>query len=263
MDQRPAAREWDLVVSYFGSDPNRYREAGTVRIDDRGAKWPGLHALLCRENLWRDYDYIWLPDDDLAVDQASVNALFEITASSGLALTQPALSWSSFYSHPVTIRHPSFSLRLTDFIEIMAPCFERSALETCLPMMADTLSGWGLDWVWPRLVAGAAIIDDVTVTHTRPVGGPNRSLLLAAGVLPAVEAETLRRKFGIAVDGKPQVLAAVDRNGRRLERAHPPDAEVLDARLRGDWADFLDSRQRLDLPPVSLPIPTSHWRVRW
>jgi hypothetical protein len=260
-----ATRSWDLVVSYYGRDPARYREASAHRIDDDGAKWPGLHRLLRREHFWRDYDYVWLPDDDLAIDEDGVNALFATVAAHDLALAQPALSWSSFYSHPVTIRHPSFRLRFTDFVEIMAPCFGRRALETCLETMAASASGWGFDWTWPREVGAAdrrcAVIDDVTVTHTRRVGGPNYDALRNTGVAPGVEAQALRRRHGIAPDERPRVLAALDRAGTLLDAARPADAEILAHCLRSDWAEFLASRNRLDLPAIALPTP--RWSARW
>jgi hypothetical protein len=243
-----ATRDWDLVISYFGDDARRYRDAGDLRIDDKGPKYVGLHTLLQREDFWRDYDYIWLPDDDLAVVQSTISALFEVTASLDLTLTQPALSWSSFYSHPVTIRHPRFRLRMTNFVEIMAPCFKRSFLETCLPTLGENLSGWGLDWLWPCLLRGVssrvAIIDDVTVTHTRR-RGPSYATLRAAGISPRAEMEALLRKYGIPLDVTPQVLAAIDRQGYLLSRANPGEARNLDERLRRDWNDFLTSWQRL------------------
>ena len=263
----PATRSWDLVVSYYGRDPARYRDASAQRIDDAGAKWPGLHRLLCRERHWRDYDYVWLPDDDLAIDEDGVNALFAAVAAHDLALAQPALSWSSFYSHSVTIRHPSFRLRFTDFVEIMAPCFARRALETCVETMADSASGWGFDWTWPRQVGAAdrrcAVIDDVTVTHTRRIGGPNYDALRGTGIAPGAEAQSLRRRHGIAPDERPRVLAAIDRAGARLDAAHPSEAQMLERLLRRDWAEFLASRNQLDLPTVTVPAPTPRWDLRW
>jgi len=263
----PATRSWDLVVSYYGRDPVLYRDASARRIDDAGAKWPGLHRLLCRERFWRDYDYVWLPDDDLAIDEPGVNALFATVAAHDLALAQPALSWSSFYSHPVTIRHPSFRLRFTDFVEIMAPCFARGALETCLETMAESASGWGFDWTWPRQVGAperrCAVIDDVVVTHTRPVGGPNYDALRDSGITPVAEAQSLRRRHGIAPGERPRVLAAIDRAGTRLDVARPLEAQVLEHLLRNDWAEFVASRHQLDLPAVSLPAPAPRWGARW
>jgi hypothetical protein len=259
-----ATRDWDLVVSYFGDDPHRYRDAGELRIDDKGPKWPGLHVLLGRDDFWKQYDYIWLPDDDLAVTQAAISTLFGVTASRDLALSQPALSWSSFYSHPVTIRCPSFMLRLTDFVENMAPCFRRDSLETCLPTMGRSLSGWGLGAIWPQLLDGGssrvAIIDDVTVTHTRPVGGPNYAALRAAGISPQLEMDALLDTYDVRFDNT-RVLAAIDREGCLLIGAHPDQARSLEQRLRSDWRDFLASRQRLDVSAllVSKQLDRAKW----
>ena len=61
-------RSFDLVVSYYGRDPQKYRDGPFPRIDDPGQKFIGAQRLLQREPFWRDYDYVWLPDDDLATE---------------------------------------------------------------------------------------------------------------------------------------------------------------------------------------------------
>jgi hypothetical protein len=244
----PAARDWDLIVSYFGDDSHRFRFEGETRIDDKGLKWEGLHALLSRDERWRRYDYVWFPDDDLATDQATISAFFRHVVELRLALAQPALSWTSHVAHRVTVRHPSFRARWTDFIEIMAPCFERGLLEACLPTFAGTLSGWGLDRVWPHLLEPhtrrSAIIDAVEVTHTRPVGGPSYDRLRAAGVSAVDEARDLCRRYGIDHDRAPRVIAAVDNCGRVFDAANPADAAALQALLVSDWRAFRTTRQR-------------------
>ena len=150
---------------------------------------------------------------------------------------------------------------------LTAPCFARSALETCLPTLRGNVSGWGFDWVWPRLLSDggprAAIIDEVTVTHTRRPGGANYAGLKLVGVSPGAEALALLRKYGIAKNGKPHVLAAIDHDGRRLDRADPVDAPILAEHLRRDWDEFLMSRQRLELPSIALPVPPRFWGARW
>ena len=244
----PAARVWDLVVSYFGNDPVRFRGAGENRIDDKGQKYPGLLALLTREDFWRGYDYIWLPDDDLAAEQSAIDNLFDSMARLDLALAQPALSWTSYFSHLVTLSHPSFRLRMTNFIEIMAPCFHRPFLETCLPTFGENMSGWGLDWVWPRMLRPSphrcAIIDHVVVTHTRPVGGPNYDPLRAAGVTPHAEGEALLRRFGIPLGEAPAIFAALDVDGNLLEGARPDDRARIVALLARDQAAFRAFRRQ-------------------
>ena len=121
MDQCTGFAQLGSGRQLFGDDPHCYRNVGENRINDKGQKWLGLQALLNRDDFWRRYDYIWFPDDDLATDQGAINDLFRKAAELDLALAQPALSWTSFYSHPVTIRHQSFRVRMTNFVEIMAP----------------------------------------------------------------------------------------------------------------------------------------------
>ncbi|MEO8303457.1 MAG: DUF707 domain-containing protein [Betaproteobacteria bacterium] len=267
-----ATRKWDLVVSYFGSDPQRFRGAGENRIDDRGQKYAGLHALFTREDFWRRYDYIWLPDDDLATEQSVIDDLFETTERLGLELAQPALSWTSHYSHFVTIRRPSFRARMTNFIEIMAPCFHRPFLETCLPTFTENMSGWGMDWLWPRMLPAdsrCAVIDDAMVTHTRPVGGPTYDKLRDAGITPQAEAEALCRKFGIPRDIRAHVSAAIDRDGHSLVRTNPDHEAVLRAGLDRDRSAFQEFRKQrrressADAAPARVVVHDGHpttWR---
>jgi hypothetical protein len=197
-----ADRSWDLLVSYFGDDPDKYKDQDVVRIDGKGPKWPALKALIesHREIIDR-YDYIWLPDDDIACTARDINKLFEIARAKKLALCQPALTVKSYFSWGVTFRNPFTRIRYTNFVEIMVPCFERDFLWRCLDTMGDNLSGFGLDFVWPKLLAATperiGIIDAVAVTHTRPLGGPNYTLLRERGITAHDEGKALRRKHGI------------------------------------------------------------------
>jgi hypothetical protein len=85
-------------------------------------------------------------------------------------------------------------------IEVMAPCFSGSMLRKALPFLNANLSGWGLDWIWSRLaddpVNGIAIIDTVSVRHTRPVGGPNYKHLQEKGVAAKDEGRAFCVKHG-------------------------------------------------------------------
>ena len=76
---------WYLVVSYFGDDPDIFKVDDGVRIDSKGPKWPALYELFSLyPNLATDYDYIWLPDDDLMASKADINRLFDICVAYGL-----------------------------------------------------------------------------------------------------------------------------------------------------------------------------------
>lgn len=171
---------FDLGISYYGSDPHReFPEADYVHRY-RGGKWDGLHHFFKQfPELIDRYDLFWLPDDDIAAVAADIDRLFEIGAAAGFHVFQPALSDRSYYSHLITLRHPSFEVRYTNFVEVMVPCISREILIRSLPLLGKTASGFGIDFLWPQMVQeirgeayqGLAIIDTVTVCHTRPVGG--------------------------------------------------------------------------------------------
>ena len=189
-------RSWDLVVNYFGDDPDRFREPDCVRIDGKGPKWPALQTFLrSQSDLLHRYDYVWLPDDDIDCRTRDINRLFAAMRRHRLLLAQPALTPRSHFSWPVTLRHPFARLRFTNFVEIMVPCFEREFLMRLVPTMGATLSGWGLDLIWPAMAGtGAdriAIIDQVAVTHTRPIGSANYRFLEERGITALEEAEAL------------------------------------------------------------------------
>ncbi|CAH2600536.1 conserved protein of unknown function [Rhodovastum atsumiense] len=214
-------RNWDLVVSYYGDDPDRFRAPDVLRLDTKGPKWPALHALLTRHpEFTTGYRYIWLPDDDLMTCGAEIDRMFDICRDWQLEVAQPALTWNSYISHPITLRNAGTLLRFTDFVEIMAPCLSAPTLQRALPLFDASLSGWGIDHAWPRIVhdpaRGIAVIDAVSVRHTRPVGGPNYQSLRAAGLSADEEKARFCEALGLAHDVKPRTHAAVARNGTPL-----------------------------------------------
>jgi uncharacterized protein DUF707 len=179
-------RSWDLIVSYFGEDRQKYRGDGCERVDSKGPKWPALYELIRNKvDLIDRYDAVWLPDDDLECRGADINRMFEIFHNEGLQLAQPSLTQDSYFSYPATLHSPLFRIRYTSFVEIMAPCFSREALRRLLHTFNLNLSGWGLDFLWPTLLPEAtskmAILDAIQVRHTRPLGAANYGALRSIG----------------------------------------------------------------------------------
>jgi hypothetical protein len=177
-----------------------YRQADVVRIDSKGPKWPALCALI--EAHWdfvAQYDYIWLPDDDLACESCDIDRLFQLARVYGLCLSQPALTLDSYFSWLVTLRNPMLRVRFINFVEIMMPCFKREFLKQCLSSMSRNLSGWGLDHLWPTMLGPKqmAIFDAVTVTHTRPIGGANYSFLRDRGIAAYEERDEFKRAYAL------------------------------------------------------------------
>lgn len=88
------------------------------------------------------------------------------------------VSWKELkVQHPITLKNEGLSFRHTNFVEIMAPLFSRQALLQCLFTFNISISGYGLDLIWPKVLGWPtdkiALFDSVSVRHTRPIGsGP-------------------------------------------------------------------------------------------
>ena len=171
---RAKPREWDLyLLPYQPIQPQGQLDCIVGDVVP-GPKWSGIRTLLHTWDGWRDYDYVWFPDDDIYANQDTISRLFEVARGVGLDLFAPALHESSSFAHFITMRNPSFYGRWTRFVEIMVPGFSRAALELLAPTLdlSETGWGWGLDSLWPKLLGydNVGIVDATPVIHTRPVG---------------------------------------------------------------------------------------------
>jgi hypothetical protein len=201
----PGSRNWDLHLSYFGDRPDPFQERPddvTLTIE-KGTKSIGLNASMDKlaDRIWT-YDWMWVLDDDLAADLATLNRFVEIVEEYELDLAQPALGGGSYVAYDITRQRPHMALRFTSFVESMAPCFSRRALELCLPYLNSTVSSWGPDYLFPKLLGypkdKIAIVDETPVIHTRPVAmGPNIALAKELGADPNKELQAFLRLYGL------------------------------------------------------------------
>ncbi|MCU0760567.1 MAG: DUF707 domain-containing protein [Steroidobacteraceae bacterium] len=196
-----ARRDFDVFVSYFGRVPGRHAEGADFYEMRPGPKWPCI-ADLVREHhgLVAAYDCVWFPDDDLAADPATLDRMFAFFHAFELNLAQPALTHDSYCTWRTLRQDPGCHLRFNRFVEIMAPIFSREALRICAPSFSESPSGWGLDWLWPRLCQQAglermAVIDATPVRHTRPCGG--ELYARHPEMDPRADAQRVLRKYGL------------------------------------------------------------------
>ncbi|MFB3387048.1 hypothetical protein [Flavobacterium sp. LAR06] len=118
------------------------------------------------------YNYFYMPDDDISINSANIRRLFKYMKIFKLDAAQPAIG-NSYYSHDHTAKNKDFLLRFTNFIEIMQPCFSNDGLKKVLFTFNESISGWGIDYHWGRILdyrkMNMAVIDDVSSEHTRAV----------------------------------------------------------------------------------------------
>lgn len=168
-------RNFDLFLDYYGDQPNMFKEDATYYTASKSIKYNSLFALIENyKSIIFDYKAVWFPDDDLSTNCVNINKMFDLFSSYDLLLAQPALTKDSYFSHPITLRRETTKLRYTNFVEVMAPIFSIEALKMCYLTFPKSVSGWGLDFTWPKILDNPtdkiAILDETPIKHTRPIG---------------------------------------------------------------------------------------------
>ena len=128
-----------------------------------------------------------------------------------------------------------------------------------MPTFAGTHTGWGRGLVWPHLlVAGVrrcAIIDDDTVPHTRPMGGPTYDGLRERGLSPGQEKWDTLRRHGVPLETAQAITAAIDQSDRFLHGGDPGAVEAMTALMQRDIAQFGAYRKSVAAEQLGQPCP--------
>lgn len=183
---------YELWVIYYGNNPeigDSYRENADKFFSDKGLKL-GLIRKLCLLNYrltqkfdFSDYDYIWIPDDDLQfLPGDSPGKLFDVCHKIEPDVFQPAVEndYISKAWEP-TKRVLGNYARRTNIVEIMAFGFSGKVFQECfltaLHSSEFVESGWGIEPIIKNIgeslygrYLNTYVIDALPIIHTRPVG---------------------------------------------------------------------------------------------
>ncbi len=167
-------RRFDVLLSAYDSAVADPRQPGIIFEHRPGAKVAGYGDVMRdHAELIARYDYVALFDDDLLISTPDLQRLFDIVAQHQLKIAQPALSHDSYFTFAALLENPSFRLRYVNYIEMMCPVFRADALVAIRPLF-DLGFESGIDLIWCNLVSTSmqdfAVIDEITVRHTRPIG---------------------------------------------------------------------------------------------
>lgn len=104
--------------------------------------------------------------------------------------------------------------RRTNFCEVMCPFFNHQALASCISTFDLSMSTWGIDMLWHRLVPFGRmyIFDGVSVRHSSPVDTTNGAFyqyLATKGVDPWQEMAGIISDHGLA-GFRPRVIGLVE-----------------------------------------------------
>lgn len=161
---------YDTFLIYYGNS-NGYKEQSTFYKEAKGYKYHLLKETI-DENPWLlEYDYIWLPDDDIYATPEDIDYLFYLMKEYKLLLSQPTIM--GWFGVDMNLHQVNSLLRFTNWVEIMCPCFAAQALAVCASVFKENKTGWGIEMLWNVILDHPrdkiAILDDVVVVHTRPV----------------------------------------------------------------------------------------------
>ncbi len=197
---RPNAASFDIIALYFGDNATYACPLCAAVVHLKGPKWR-LFLEFSESTLWStlssQYDYIMLPDDDLHMNTCSINKVFSTMRLYDLLMAQPSVCHArgSATWRPELHQIPTYLLRYTTFVEVMAPTFRMDFYQSVICATFSkywTYVGWGLDSIWPALVHypqdRIAVIDAVCMRHVPTQGGlgtnGKKSSVYAPGLSP-------------------------------------------------------------------------------
>jgi GT2 family glycosyltransferase len=137
-------------------------------------KFANLNALLAAEPL-RDYDWLLVLDDDVALPRGFLDAFLFCAERFDLGLAQPAHRLRSHAAWEVTRRRPGSVVRETAFVEIgPVTAFHARTFGELLPF-PDLQMGWGLDVHWAALARERGwrlgVVDATPIAHAESPAG--------------------------------------------------------------------------------------------
>jgi hypothetical protein len=140
-------------------------------VEGRG-KLENINLLLDRHEL-RDFDWVWVVDDDVMVPGNFTDLFTAFAEAARLKIAGPAHRANSFASYPMTRRRHDSLVRQTSFVEVgPITAFRRETFDDLFPL-PNLKFGWGLDLTWPKLAKDRGwrigIVDATPIQHTSPV----------------------------------------------------------------------------------------------
>ena len=140
-----------------------------------GTKFTAMAKLWERySSLFLQYDHVMLLDDDILVDNVTINEAFDLVEKHQLDLAQLALSEDSHCIWQLFKTSGDEDIRFTNGVEIMMPILSRKAMMRAGPLFKKSVSGFGLDFLWGKLIAhetrrNIGILNRLVAQHADPV----------------------------------------------------------------------------------------------
>lgn len=196
-----STRTFDLIkVNFNPSGFDKKNISGSESPwyhEDVGFKHHIYKRLIENLNILNRYDWIWMPDYDIHLEQSEIERMFRIAEEYNLNICQPSLTHDSYRSFDIVLNDPTKFIRYTNYVEIMCPLFKTEALKKVLWTFTITYSGWAQDFLWARDLnyERLAIIDDIQARHVKPI--ESQYWQLPNGLNADTELDMVIKLFGL------------------------------------------------------------------
>jgi hypothetical protein len=187
-------RDFDVAINDYTGTAPPCQGGAEHAFAVKGHKWPVIATM---PELFGRYEAVCFLDDDIEICADDLSRLFRIGRVLELDLWQAALTRDSIGTHPPLFQRDGSYVRRVPVVEIMMPVFSRAALAMCQASFCESESGYGLDFLWPRLLGdrGLAVIDCVAARHMRPIA--SGGWRMSNGKTPQEECRDLVRRFAL------------------------------------------------------------------
>jgi len=191
-------RNFDIITINFSDIPGFGKVGADFYFEVKGFKYEIIKKVIDENvDLVKMYDYVWLPDDDLAISTDEINRLFDIFKEYNLDFGQPAVK-NNYCIHNALRRRINCFLRYVNFVELMCPLFSVDSLFTALSTFDFNKSAYGIDWIWSEKLKNKkiAVIDAVSVLHMKRLfSGPLYDKFKEMGVSLREDMEAVKEVY--------------------------------------------------------------------
>jgi hypothetical protein len=125
--------------------------------------------------IWKKYEYVWIPDSHIVIDQNQVNRFFKTIGDHSVTIGQPSLTNKKHTPYPMLCNKQKRELRKISFVESMMPCFKKEFIENYLiSFLSENIdflkSGCGIDLWWSTIHSNELfVIDTIRIRHELPI----------------------------------------------------------------------------------------------